>query len=734
MKVMKKISLILLVFSTLFLITCKKAPKLQIYELLLNDELIEYSENSVRITVSYSYPTKLEYVNAYVSQSVNFDNSTTIKSEVNDSTFVVNITDLQPDIKYYYKYEYSNGINVVKSDVKNFTIDVSSLTLPTVTTNPVTNITTTTATCGGVIVNDGGYEILEKGICWSTSHNPTISSNHIAYEGDGNSFTINMTELEPNTTYYVKAYATNETGTGYGNEKTFKTLDAGNEPTSIPTVIVESVLCPTATSATINVNITDTGGGIIYERGIVYYTSESDSLVTVTKNSNEEAFSVELQNLDANLYYYVKGYATNSLGTGYSEIFMFAPGRPILDIEVTNITKTSITVKTKITNNNSTITEKGICYGQTDDLTYYSDEHIAFPGQENEFSININNLVSGGKYYIRSYAICNGELNYSTMIDTVTVYPWYYKTTIPGLPRTQQLAFAIGKKAYIGTGVYQNDMFLDDIWEYDTENDVWTQKANYPEGCVRNVLASAVNGKGYAGLGFKRNGTNEGERLFSFYEYDPVSNMWTRKQDYQGDLNYDFDQCSFVMNDKVCFATTYRYGEPGACGGALQIYQFNTDTGRWNKLTEYQHIMYYSFDGYGSIAVNAIGSDIYCYMRYRDGNWGNELKTFFKYETEFDMWIEKECPPVPITYSKMENFVMGDNFYLFSGRLYAGVHNMTTYKYWPETNTWTENDISEPKIFRYNPVNLMIDGKLYYGGGDNNGNQSDIWVYDPSLE
>lgn len=77
---------------------------------------------------------------------------------------------------------------------------------------------------------------------------------------------------------------------------------------------------------------------------------------------------------------------------------------------------------------------------------------------------------------------------------------------------------------------------------------------------------------------------------------------------------------------------------------------------------------------------------------------------------------------------------MGNNFYLFSGNLYAGVHNMTTYKYWPETNTWTENDISEPKIFRYNPVNLVIDGKLYYGGGDCDGNKSDIWIYDPSLE
>ena len=732
---MKKITYLLLIGVALLLVTCKKAPQLKVYDLVIEDEYIEYSENSVRITSAYSYPTKLEYVNAYVSKNNYFDNANAIAAEITNSNFIVNFTDLSTDTKYYYKYEYSNGVNVVKSDVKSFTIDLSSITLPTVTTNAATNITTTTATSGGVIINDGGFEILEKGICWSTSHNPTISSNHIASDDDGNSFTIVMTELTPNTTYYVRAYATNETGINYGSEKTFKTLDSnGNNPTNIPSVLIESVICPTAISATINVSITDTGNGTIYERGIVYYTSESDSLIKVVKNSNENSFSVELNDLNPNLYYYAKGYAANSLGTGYSNDYQFSPGRPVLDIEITAVTKTSITVKTRIITSNSNITEKGICYGQSDDLTYYSDEIISYPGPENEFSINIPNLVSGDKYYIRSYAISNGEISYSTMIDAVTVYPWYYLTDIPGLSRTQQLYFAIDKKAYIGTGVYQNDMFLEDIWEYDTETGAWTQKADYPEGKVRNVLASSVNGKGYAGLGFKRNGTNEGERLFSFYEYDPNSNTWTRRQDYQGELNGENYQNAFAMNGKMYFSTTRRYGTSGADGSAMDIYEYNPNTSRWTKFTEFQLTMYYYFERYGSISLNVIGSDIYCFFRFYNGNWGNELQSFYKYDTEFDVWIEKTCPPVPTTYTKMENFVMGNNLYLFSGNLYAGVHNMTTYKYWPETNTWTENDISEPKIYRYHPVNLVIDGKLYYGGGDCDGNQSDIWVYDPSLE
>lgn len=502
--------------------------------------------------------------------------------------------------------------------------------------------------------------------------------------------------------------------------------NGGDNPTSIPTVIIESVASPTTNAATINVSITNTGNGLIMEKGIVYYTSESDSLITLRSESNENQFSVVMENLNGNLMYFVKAFADNNFGTGYSEIVMFTPGRPFVEIEITEVTKTSISVKTKISNfDGNTISERGVCYGQTADLTYYNAESIPYQGNDAEFYINLTGLTSGDRYFIRSYVKSNGEFTYSAVVDTLTVYPWYYVTDIPGLPRTQAVSFAIGTKAYVGTGVYQNDMYLEDMWEYDTETGAWTQIANYPEGKVRGLTAFSVNGKGYVGMGFRRNGTIEGEPMNTFYEYDPTSNTWTRIQDYPGPLNGRDNHDAFSLNNKGYIASA-KEDESG-----VYLFEYDPNSNRWSRISTFNIA---SFDvNAGLVSAKAVGSNIYCYIRYTQGVYSNDVNALLQYDTEFGVWIEKSCS-LPITYTKMEAFVMGGNLYMFSGRKYAGVHNNTVYKYYPETNIWTDNEVSDARPFRYNPVKFVIGNKLYYGGGDDNGNHTDLWVYDPSLE
>lgn len=91
-----------------------------------------------------------------------------------------------------------------------------------VVTKYVTDITSTSATCGGNVTGDGGHVVTARGVCWSTSQNPTISDAHTT-DGTGTGlFTSNITGLTPYTTYYVRAYATNNTGTSYGEQQTFR--------------------------------------------------------------------------------------------------------------------------------------------------------------------------------------------------------------------------------------------------------------------------------------------------------------------------------------------------------------------------------------------------------------------------------------------------------------------------------------------------------------------------------
>ena len=91
-------------------------------------------------------------------------------------------------------------------------------------TTAVTEVSGTTAVCGGDITDDNGQEILTRGVCWSTSPKPTCNDSHVfAPEGGPGTFTCILTCLQPNTTYYVRAFATCSDGISYGIERTFTT-------------------------------------------------------------------------------------------------------------------------------------------------------------------------------------------------------------------------------------------------------------------------------------------------------------------------------------------------------------------------------------------------------------------------------------------------------------------------------------------------------------------------------
>lgn len=100
-------------------------------------------------------------------------------------------------------------------------------TVATVTTEEVTEITKTTAVCGGEVKSENGWAVTERGVCWGVEPNPTPSDN-CTVDGEGvGKFTSEITGLEPGTKYYVRAYAKNAAGTGFGAERSFTTLENG---------------------------------------------------------------------------------------------------------------------------------------------------------------------------------------------------------------------------------------------------------------------------------------------------------------------------------------------------------------------------------------------------------------------------------------------------------------------------------------------------------------------------
>ena len=203
---------------TLILTGCKKFDEIEASKVEIMEEIIERNDR-ITFNVTYSYPVDLEAVEVYIADNVNMNNAKSYFCNVEGKKFSVEVEGLKEGATYYYCYEYDNGYEKVRCDVGSLMI---------ITTKDVTNIKTHSAICGGNIIYYGDDEITVRGVCWSTSPNPTINDNKTT-DGNGiGSYTSNISNLSENTTYYVRAYATNEKGTSYGEQKSFTTLDKYN--------------------------------------------------------------------------------------------------------------------------------------------------------------------------------------------------------------------------------------------------------------------------------------------------------------------------------------------------------------------------------------------------------------------------------------------------------------------------------------------------------------------------
>ncbi|AYB35168.1 fibrobacter succinogenes major paralogous domain-containing protein [Chryseolinea soli] len=188
--------------------------------------------------------------------------------------------------------------------------------LPTLTTVAVGSITSTSATSGGDITDDGGAEVTGRGICWSTSANPTVTDPKTADGTGTGTFASSLTGLTPNITYHVRAYATNKVGTAYGNELSFTTAIVFSAPILLPTTPASSIGLTSALSGGI---VSSDGGAGVTMHGVcwsVNHNPTTDDEKTMD-GPGTGSFTSTISGLMGHTTYYVRAYATNNLGTGY---------------------------------------------------------------------------------------------------------------------------------------------------------------------------------------------------------------------------------------------------------------------------------------------------------------------------------------------------------------------------------------------------------------------------------
>ncbi|MFH1159429.1 MAG: hypothetical protein V1733_00575 [bacterium] len=320
--------------------------------------------------------------------------------------------------------------------------------IPTVFTSPVTNITQTTATSGGHVTSDGGSPVTARGVCWSTSSNPTTSDSHTLDSSGTGVFVSHLTGLTLNTFYYVRAYATNSVGTAYGNELTFTTLPAP----VLPTVFTTAVTNITQHTATSGGHITSDGGSPVTARGVCWSTSSNPTTANshTLDGSGTGVFVSNLTGLTPNTLYYVRAYATNSVGTAYGNELTFTTLPPVLPTvfttAVTNITQHTATSGGHVTSDGgSSVTARGVCWSTSPNPTT-ANNHTLDGSGTGVFVSNLTGLTPNTLYYVRAYATNSvgtaygNELTFTTL--PAPVLPTVFTTAVTNI--TQDTATSGG--------------------------------------------------------------------------------------------------------------------------------------------------------------------------------------------------------------------------------------------------------------------------------------------------
>ena len=349
--------------------------------------------------------------------------STTTNPTINDSrtvdssglgSFTSHITGLQPNIRYYVRAYATNNSGTAYGTQRSL---ITSITSPSVTTTTVSNITCTTAECGGTVSSEGISGVSAKGVCWSTTTNPTIADSITIDGNDVGSFISHITGLQPNTRYYVRAYATNNTGTVYGIQRNFIT------PVATPALTTATVNNVTCTSASCGGNISFEGISPVTARGVCWSTSQNPTIndsLTVD-SSGLGSFTSLITGLQPNTQYYVRAYATNSAGTAYGtqqRHFSTPAATPsISTIGITRISFTSVTCGGNVSFEGiSPVTARGVCWSTSTNPTI-NDNHTIDSSGQGSFTSHITGLQPIIHYYVRAYATNSAGTVYGNEIE-----------------------------------------------------------------------------------------------------------------------------------------------------------------------------------------------------------------------------------------------------------------------------------------------------------------------------
>ncbi|HTA83969.1 MAG TPA: T9SS type A sorting domain-containing protein [Bacteroidia bacterium] len=336
-----------------------------------------------------------------------------------------------------------------------------------------------------------------------------------------------------------------------------------------------------------------------------------------------------------------------------------------------------------------------------------------------------------GNYGYMGLGTQSGDVNSISFNDFWQFNPstnsWTKKSNFPGVARICPATFVIGNYAYIVTGQRSDSLpphFTNECWQYNSSNDKWTQRANFPGVARGYAVGFSIGGKGYVGTGSQYNQNYRKD----FWAYDTATNTWSQITDFGGTAR--ISACGFSASGKgyLCF------GDDSITGTRNDIWEYDTATKLWTQKNNNPGPSQCATSGF------VINNKIYVGAGTDNTN-GKCYNEFWQYEPLLDSWISQATLP-GLGLTACSTFAIKDTGYLGLGVDSVVMGHKELYKFYADTTITSMNELLAAKddiVIFPNPFNtsctISIPDNFYnsipkFTLYDFNGVQEDIRISD----
>lgn len=344
-------------------------------------------------------------------------------TEISAGSYTATLSGLNPSTTYYYATFATSGSSIVKSDISHFTTSDSST--PLFGELNISNITADGFSVSTTILDNGGSDITLRGFIVRKAPTNitelTIQDTQYNVEEKANEFALAIDDLDEHTRYAVCAYAASAAGIGYSNIEYVTTAVQ-----YIPVLsAISAYTTEVANTLYVSANVTIEGNEPISERGFVYSSEGSNPTIEfnrkVVASGTDESFSVAMTDLLQDRINYIRAYARCGKVYGYGETFVYNPNEwPLITtVEATNIWENTAKLNATMNMKNSSISECGFLWSQTNTIPLFSDGKLTTTASANLGKF-LDGLNPNTQYYYRPFARHANGITYGAVFFFIT--------------------------------------------------------------------------------------------------------------------------------------------------------------------------------------------------------------------------------------------------------------------------------------------------------------------------